>query len=108
MGLSVNFININFVNWEQHLPHGLLLLDFWAHWCSACGSQDKYYAELLDKYQPHLKVGKIDVADNRFLADKFGVKNIPFLILFKDGSEIARMPGVQSKEYLEGLIEKSI
>ena len=102
------FININFVNWEEHVNGGLLLLDFWAEWCSACMAQDKYYEELAEKYAGRLKVGKIHVGDNRFLADKFGVRNIPYIILMKEGKEITRMPGVESKEHLEALIKKEI
>jgi len=102
------FVNINFVNWEEHVNSGLVLLDFWAEWCSACMAQDKYYEELAEKYAGKLKVGKIHVGDNRFLSDKFGVRNIPYIILMKEGKEIARMPGVESKESLEGMIEKEI
>lgn len=101
-----NFININFVNWEDHVNDGLLLLDFWAEWCSACIAQDKIYEELAEKYAGKLKVGKVHVGDNRVLSDKFGVRNVPFLILMKNGKEITRMPGIESREYLEGLIEK--
>jgi len=103
-----NFININFVNWEDHINDGLILLDFWAEWCSACVAQDKIYEELAEKYVGKLKVCKVHVGDNRVLSDKFGVRNVPFLILINNGIEIARMPGIESKEYLEGLIEKEV
>ena len=102
-----SFININFVNWEEHVNDGLILLDFWAEWCSACMAQDKIYEELAEKYEK-LRVGKIHVGDNRVLSDKFGVRNVPFLILMNYREEIARMPGIESKEYLEGLIEKEL
>lgn len=105
---EVNFININFVNWEDHINDGLILLDFWAEWCSACVAQDKIYEELAEKYDGKLRVGKIHVGDNRVLSDKFGVRNVPFLILMKNGKEIVRMPGIESKDYLEGLIEKEV
>jgi thioredoxin 1 len=102
------FITLNFINWEDHIYDGLILLDFWAEWCTACVAQDKYYDELLVKYSDKLKIGKIHVGDNRVLSDKFGVRNVPYLILMNKGNEIARMPGIQSKEYLMGLIEKEI
>ena len=105
---SDSFININFVNWEDHIKDGLILLDFWAEWCSACIAQDRFYEELAEKYEGKLKIGKIHVGDNRVLSDKFAVRNIPFLILMKDGKEIARVPGIESKEYLEGMIEREI
>jgi len=101
-------ININFVNWEQHINTGLILLDFWAPRCSACIAQDKIYNEIALLFPDKLKIGKIDVNDNRVLADKFGVKNIPFLILMKDGKQIMQLPGIESKEYLISQIKKHL
>jgi len=102
------FININFINWEEHINHGLILLDFWAPWCSACIAQDKIYEEIALKFPDELRICKIDVSDNRVIADKFGVRNIPFLLLFKDGEQLLKMPGIESKEYLISQIKKNI
>ncbi len=102
------FININFINWQQHVNSGLVLLDFWAPWCSACIAQDKIYDEIALMFPDNLKIGKIDVNDNRVLADKFGVRNIPFLVLMKDGKQVMQMSGIESKEYLISQIKKNI
>jgi len=103
-----NFININFINWEKHINHGLILVDFWAPWCNACKAQDKIYDEIAQIFPNELRIGKIDVSDNRVLADKFGVRNIPFLILIKNEEQILQMPGIESKEYLISQIKKNI
>jgi len=100
------FVNINFLNWEKEINQGLVLLDFWAEWCSACVSQDKIYREIKKRYGKRIKIGKIHVGDNRVLSDRFGVRNIPFLILLKDGQTVMKMPGIQSKDYLFNQIEK--
>jgi thioredoxin 1 len=102
------FININFVNWEQYVNQGLILLDFWAPWCTACIAQDKIYDEIAQIFPDSLLIGKIDVNDNRVLADKFGVRNIPFLILMKDGKQVMQMSGIESKEHLISQIKKHI
>jgi thioredoxin 1 len=102
------FVNINFVNWEQETAKGLVLLDFWAEWCSACVAQDRIYKEIKEKYGDKIKIGKIHVGDNRVLSDKFGVRNVPYLILLRDGKPVMQMPGIQSKEYLFSQIEKYI
>ncbi len=102
------FVTVNFLNWEAETQHGLVLLDFWADWCTACIAQDKVYRELAEKFANQIKIAKIDVNDNRVLADRFGVRNIPFLILLKDGKKVLQMPGIQSKEYLISQIEKQI
>ncbi|RLD91336.1 MAG: thioredoxin [Bacteroidetes bacterium] len=106
--MNDGFVTVNFLNWEQETQHGLVLLDFWADWCTACIAQDKVYKELAQKFDGKIKVAKIDVNDNRVLADRFGVRNIPFLILLKDGKNVLQMPGIQSKEYLFSQIEKQL
>lgn len=102
------FIEINFPNWKEEVYNGLIILDFWAEWCSACNVQDKFYKDLLNKFPEKLKIGKINVSDNKILTEKFRVKNIPYLILFNEGEEIARMEGLESTEYLVRLIEKEL
>ncbi len=72
------FTDINYVNWEKYVNNGIILLDFWAEWCTACMAQDEAYQEIAEKYSGKIVLGKIHVGDNRFLADKFGVRNIPF------------------------------
>ncbi len=102
------FIQINFMNWEQHLQKGLWLVDFWAEWCSACVAQDRVYEEIAGEFGNELHIAKINVNDNRLLADRFGVRNIPFLILMNDGEIILQMPGIQSKVYLVNQIKNQI
>lgn len=106
--MNERFVDINFVNWKHHLTKGLWLVDFWAEWCTACLAQDHIYQEISELFGDKISVGKIDVNDNRLLSEQFGVRNIPFLILMKNGEVMAQMPGVQSKEYLINQIKKQI
>ena len=102
------FIDINFMNWEKHLKEGVILVDFWADWCTACIAQDKIYEAVADEFNGNLCIGKINVSDNRILAKQFGVRNIPFLILLKDGKPVMQMPGIQSKTHLISQIKNHI
>ncbi len=106
--MEKGFVNINFVNWEKKISTGLWLLDFWAEWCTACLAQDKVYAELAGLFGDKLNIGKVNVSDNRLLADRFGVRNIPFLILMKEGKITMQMPGIQSKDYLINQIKQQL
>jgi thioredoxin 1 len=105
---DVDFIDINYVNKDEYIHKGLILLDFWAEWCTACIAQDRIYREIAMMFGDKLKIGKINVSDNRLLSDGFGVRNIPYLILLKDGKPVMQMPGIQSKEYLISQIKKHI
>ena len=102
------FIDINFVNWEKHLKEGLILVDFWAEWCTACIAQDTIYKAIAEEFKGQLRIGKINVNDNRMLAEQFGVRNIPYLMLLKDGKPVVQMPGIQSKTYLISQIKKHL
>ena len=106
--MNKDFVNINFVNWEKHLNRGLWLVDFWAEWCTACIAQDKVYEELAGMFGDNLHIGKVNVSDNRLLADRFGVRNIPFLMLMSEGNVVMQMPGIQSKDYLINQIKKQL
>ncbi len=106
--MGKGFVNINFVNWERYLNTGLWLVDFWAEWCTACTVQDKVYEELAGLFGDKLNIGKINVSDNRLLADRFGVRNIPFFLLMSEGSVVMQMPGIQSKAYLINQIKQQI
>ena len=91
---------IHYMNWEEKLQEGLWLVDFRADWCTACTQHDLIFAELADQFGKTLHLGKVDVSDNRYLADRFGVRNIPHLILFHNGKAVAQMPGIQSQSHL--------
>ncbi len=104
--MEKGFVNINFLNWKELLSNGLWLVDFWADWCTACVSQDKIYREIADLFEDQISIAKIDVSDNRLLADQFGVRNIPFLLVMKEGKIKMQMPGIQSKESLINQIKK--
>lgn len=82
---------------------GPILVDFWATWCMPCRMQAPAVEQLSGEgYQ----VGKVDVDAQSSLAARYQVMNIPTLIVFKDGKEVSRMVGVQSKEDLAEALKK--
>jgi thioredoxin 1 len=85
---------------------GLVLVDFWAEWCAPCRMIAPTVAAVAEKYANDAGVVKVNVDDNPSLAQRYGIKGIPTLILFKDGKEQERIVGATSQDTLARLIEK--
>lgn len=79
-----------------------VLVDFWATWCGPCMRQGPIVEALAEE---GYAVGKVDVDQEPGLAQKFGVMNIPTLIIFKNGKEAERLVGLTSKDKLKNLLD---
>lgn len=85
-----------------------VLVDFWAEWCGPCKMIAPVLDELAQAYAGRLKVVKLNVDQNRATAIKYHVRNIPLLLLFKDGQVQATQVGAVGKGQLTQMIEKGI
>jgi thioredoxin 1 len=82
------------------------MVDFWAEWCGPCRMVGPVVEELANQYKGKVKIGKMDVDKNRQTPAKFGIRNIPTLILFKGGQVAQTIIGAQPKSYIEGELKK--
>lgn len=82
-----------------------VLLDFWAGWCGPCRMLSPVIDEI-GAENPDIKVGKVNVDEQKELARRFGVMSIPTLILFKDGKAVQRSVGVKPKAAVLSMIGK--
>jgi thioredoxin 1 len=85
-----------------------VLLDFWAEWCGPCKMIAPLLDEVADKYEEKLDVVKLNVDENPNTAQKFGIRSIPTLILFKDGAVQAQMMGAMPKSQLEEFLDTNL
>ena len=85
-----------------------VLVDYWAEWCGPC----KMIAPILDdvskEYAGKLKVAKLNIDDNQETPAKFGIRGIPTLILFKNGTVHAQKVGAVSKSQLAAFLEQHL
>jgi thioredoxin 1 len=82
------------------------MVDFWAEWCGPCKMVGPVVEELALEYKGKIKIAKMDVDKNRETPVKFGIRNIPTLILFKGGDVVKMIVGAQTKSSLDGELKK--
>lgn len=85
-----------------------MLADFYAEWCSPCRMLSPVIEEISDKYKAYFETVKVNVDENPELTERYGVSGIPALLLFKDGNEVFRMSGVQTKERIISAISEKM
>ena len=85
-----------------------VLVDFWAEWCGPCRLMGPILDELAPAYAGKLKIGKVNVDESQETPSKFGIMNIPTMILFKSGKEAERIVGAMSKADLQKKIDRAL
>lgn len=85
-----------------------VLLDFWAEWCGPCKMIAPLLDEVAGKYEDKLDVVKLNVDENPNVAQKFGIRSIPTLILFKDGAVQAQLMGAMPMRQLEEFLDTNL
>ena len=101
MALEITDANFDEIVLKSTKP---VLVDFWAAWCGPCSMVGPIIEEISTDFEGKAVVGKLDVDSNQEFAAKYGVRNIPTVLLFKNGEIVDRKVGVSPKTaYAEAL-----
>ena len=84
-----------------------VLVDFWASWCPPCKMIEPVIQNMADDLRNTIKVAKVNVDQNPANASRYQITGVPTFIIFKDGRELSRRIGAQSKAQLLDMIKSS-
>lgn len=85
-----------------------VLVDFWAEWCGPCKAIGPALEEIAGEKQGSLSIVKLNIDENPLTPQKYNVRGIPTLLIFKNGEVIAEKMGALPKSQLESWIEQSV
>ena len=105
--MSDNITHVTEASFDQDVlsSEHPVLVDFWAEWCGPCKMIAPVLEEIATEYAGKLKVCKVDVDSNAGIPEKFGIRGIPTLIVFKDGNAVDTKVGALSKTQLTEFVD---
>lgn len=99
---------LNEQNYDNFVESGIILVDIGANWCAPCKVLSPIIEEISADYVNKIAVGKLDADISSEIIKKLGIRNIPTLILYKDGEIVEKNVGMITKEGIKDLIDRHL
>lgn len=93
---------------EVERQPGLVIVDFWATWCTPCRVLAPVLEQIADQRAGQLRIAKLDMDANQRTAMRFNVRSAPTMLFFKDGELVARVVGAVPRARIEAVIAEHL
>ena len=105
-----NTQEFNELNFDQEVLKSEVpvLVDFTATWCGPCKAIAPLVDQLADEFEGKMKVGKLDIDDAPGVAQRFGIRGVPTLYVFKGGEVVGKMVGAAPKQNIAQLMQRAL
>ena len=108
--MSENIVHVSQTSFDEDVLNAdrPVLVDYWAEWCGPCKMIAPILDEIAQEYGDRVKVCKVNVDENQATAERYGIRGIPTLMLFKNGDVEATKVGALSKSQLAAFLDSHI
>jgi len=106
--VSDKLIILTDATFKKQIAKGVSLVDFWAEWCTPCKIQGPVVSEIADEISDEAKICKLDVQHNQRVATELGIRNIPTILIFKEGKIVKKFVGVKTKTVLMKAVKTAL
>lgn len=87
---------------------GVTAIDFTARWCAPCKVMEPVLAALATEYHGRVRLAAVDVNDEPVIAEKYNVRSMPTLVVFRDGREVGRIVGSRPRAFVAGVLDRAL
>jgi thioredoxin len=107
---SANILEVTDSNFQAEVLDSKtpVLIDFWAAWCAPCRTIAPHVEALANEYSGKLRVGKLDIDSNQGVPQRYDIRSIPTLLVFKEGKVVGQLVGAVPRAKIEDLVKKAI
>lgn len=108
--MSDQINDINSADFDEHVIKSDIpvLVDYWAEWCGPCKLIGPILEDIAGDYEGKVKIAKVNVDENQDVAQTYGIRGIPTLMLFKNGNVEATKMGAVSKSQLAAFLDQNL
>ena len=107
---SENIVQLDQSNFDEAIASDgvLVMVDFWAAWCGPCRAIAPHLDGIADEYAGRVVVGKVNVDNNRAIAERYSIMNIPTVLLFRCGEQVDTIIGARQLQDYKDAVDKHL